>query len=136
MVRLPPRKPIPRHRPLGKVQTSQSWVGPVPPPQALRAFGEIEPSFPERIMRMAEEASAHQRAMEGEAMTQQKAALAGDRSFRTRGQWFAAALAGFFGFLGGWFVHLGHSTSGASVILGTVVSLAIVFVLGRRPASP
>jgi len=83
---------------------------------------------------MAEESSAHQRAMEWEAMAQQKAALAGDRSFRTRGQWFAGALAGFFGFLGEWFVHLGHSTSGASVILGTVVSLAIVFVLGRRPA--
>jgi uncharacterized membrane protein len=84
-------------------------------------------------MQMAEAASAHQRAMEIDAMSQQADSLRGERTFRSRGQWFACGLAGFFGLLGGWFAFLGHPAAGATVITGTVVSLCIVFVLGRKP---
>lgn len=128
-----PNNPIVGATPAGQIQASLTWQGPVPHPQALKAFGDIDASFPKRLVKMAEDAAAHQRAMEMEAMSQQKDSLKGERGFRERGQWFACGLAAFFGFLGGWFAFLGHPAAGASVILGTVVSLAVVFVLGRRP---
>lgn len=44
--------------PLGPQFTSVEYRetsdGPIPPPTMLRAYGDLDPSFPERIMRMAE----------------------------------------------------------------------------------
>lgn len=39
-------------------QTS-SWIGPVPNPDDLQRFGEIDPSFPNRLIEMAEKEQAH-----------------------------------------------------------------------------
>lgn len=120
--------------PVNRIQSVQ-WQGPVPPPQALEAFGKIDASFPERIMRMAELASDHGRAMESEAMRQQKDELEGARESKRRGQWFAAVLAMFFGLVGGFVCFLGHPASGATIITGTVVSLAAVYLIGKASTS-
>lgn len=103
----------------------------MPPPAALHRFGEIDPSFPERMMRMAEQAAEHQRSMEKEAMKQQGDELAGARGSKSRGQWFAAGLAVFFGVVGAWACYLGHPGAGATIIGSTVVSLAAVYLVGR-----
>ncbi len=129
---MPQSRAVPVHgTPMSKVQSVQ-WQGPVPPPQALEAFGNIDPSFPERMMRMAEQAAEHQRAMEADAMEQQKEELKGARESKQRGQWFAAGLALFFGLVGGFVCYLGHPTAGATIITGTVVSLAAVYLIGKR----
>jgi uncharacterized membrane protein len=123
-----------RGTPVGQVLNA-NWEGPMPPPAALRGFGEIDPSFPERMMRMAEQAAEHQRSMEKEAMKQQGADLDGARSSKRRGQWFAAGLAVFFGLVGAWVCYLGHPGSGATIIGSTVVSLAAVYLVGRAAGS-
>lgn len=86
-------------------------------------------------MRMAEEAAQHQQAMEREAMRQQDDEFKGDRGMKRRGQWFAAVLAVVFALVGAWMGYLGHPASGATIITGTVVSLATIYLLGRQPAN-
>jgi uncharacterized membrane protein len=81
---------------------------------------------------MAEEAAQHQQGMEREAMRQQDEVLKGERALKSRGQWFAAALALVFALVGGWMGYLGHPRSGASIILGTVVSLAAIYLIGSK----
>jgi len=110
----------------------QRWQGPTPPPQALEAFGKIDPSFPGRIMRMAEEAAEHQREIENQAMNQQSENHHGILDIQKRAQWFAFALAVFFGLVGCFIVYQGHPASGATVITGVVVGLASVFLIGRK----
>jgi len=119
---------------VGRIQSMQ-WQVPVPHPQILQAFGAIDSSYPERIMHMAEQAAEHQRFMEREAMRQQDAELQSGRTLRGRGQWFAGGLAVFFGLVGAYMASIGHATAGASIITGTVVSLAAVFLIGRSTAN-
>jgi uncharacterized membrane protein len=42
---------------LQSVQTSELYQGPIPHPDILMKFGAVNPEYPERIMRMAEEAA-------------------------------------------------------------------------------
>lgn len=132
------RQQIVSGTPLGvlpRQTTTATWQGPVPPPQSLAGFGEIDQSFPERIVKMAESAAQHQRDMEREAMRQQGEGIKIDSDIRRRGQNFAAGLAVFFGLVGGWGIYLGHPTAGATIISGTVVGLATAFIIGRTTNS-
>ena len=43
---------------------SQSYRGPVPLASEMRGYKEVNPSFPERIMRMAEQEQEHRHAMQ------------------------------------------------------------------------
>lgn len=43
-----------------KTQTAEFYQGSIPPPAMLDSFGKVDPSFPERIMRMAEAAGERQ----------------------------------------------------------------------------
>ncbi len=113
-------------------EASATWFGPLPPPGALKVFGEIDSTFPDRIMKMAEDAAEHQRSMERLAMAQQEADRVQLYRIKARAQWFAGSLAIFFGLVGGWMAYLGHSTASATVIGSVVVGLASVFLLGRR----
>lgn len=81
---------------------------------------------------MAEGAAQHQQAMEQEAMRQQGEVLKGERDMKKRGQWFAAGLALVFALVGAWMGYLGHPTSGATIITGTVVSLAAIYLVGGK----
>ncbi len=49
-------------------QVSQSYSGPIPPPQILEEFERIIPGAAERILHMAEENGKHQREMERSAL--------------------------------------------------------------------
>jgi uncharacterized membrane protein len=40
---------------LQAVQTRELYQGPIPHPDILKKFGAVDPSYPERIMKMAEE---------------------------------------------------------------------------------
>ena len=47
-------------------QISQSFSGPLPPPQVLASYDQILPGCAERIIKMAEEQGLHRRAIETE----------------------------------------------------------------------
>ena len=128
------RQPVTKGTPLSvaiRQASSEHWQGPLPPPKSLKDFGEIDLSFPERIVRMAEAAAQHQRDMEAEAMRQQGEGIRADSTIKQRGQVFAAGLAVFFGLVGAWIAYLGHPGVAATIIGTTVVGLATVFVVGR-----
>jgi uncharacterized membrane protein len=38
-----------------EVETQEMYSGPIPHPDILKKFGDIDPSFPERIMKMTED---------------------------------------------------------------------------------
>jgi uncharacterized membrane protein len=42
------------------------YKGPIPPPDALKNYGQVDPSFPERIMAMAEREQAHRHKLDVE----------------------------------------------------------------------
>jgi uncharacterized membrane protein len=127
-----PADPVshPLARPLAEMVTAR-WVGPLPPPDLLQAYGGIDPSFPERIFRMAETDARHCLDLEVEAMRDQRETLRSIDRFKARGQGCAAGLAVVFAIVGAWMGYLGHPGAGATIITGTVVGLATVFVLGR-----
>lgn len=125
-------RPNPARRPLDRgqvvVQQQQErheiFIGPLPHPDILRQYNELQPGFAERLLALTEQESDHRRAMERQA-------LAENASEVRRGQYFgltiglcglaAAVLAAYFnqpwvgGVLGG----------------GTVVGLVSAFILGR-----
>jgi uncharacterized membrane protein len=45
----------PRPALIQEVETQEMYAGPIPNPDTLKKFGDIDPSFPERIMRMTED---------------------------------------------------------------------------------
>jgi uncharacterized membrane protein len=45
----------PRPTLIQEVETQEIYSGPIPHPDTLKKFGDIDPAFPERIMRMTED---------------------------------------------------------------------------------
>lgn len=75
-------------KPVQKVQVQQLqfYQGSVPHPEILKQLAEIDPSFPERVFRIAEDA-AGERIRDSKAATENSRMLIdGERSFKTRGQ--------------------------------------------------
>lgn len=98
----------------------------------MKRFGEIDPTFPERIMALTEGEANHRREMERvelDALVRDKLA---DRTERMRGQWFGFVLAIVFLVAGGGLVLDGHAWAGGTIATSTLVALVTVFVTGRR----
>ena len=97
------------------------FAGPLPPPNAVAAYGEIAQDFPERIFALTESSLAHRQAMDR------------GRSWRSTAGLVAGAIIAL-AFLGvaAWLIDAGHGVFGT--ILGSVdlVALVSVFVLGHR----
>lgn len=109
----------------------ESWAGPLPPPLSVRAFGEIDPSFPERIVRMAELEGEHRRHLDLEWQR----CLIGDvrrqRDERQRGQTFALTITLAAFMLAGLMAWLGKEVF-ASVLVGvTLLGIVGVFITGQ-----
>lgn len=53
------------------LQVTNQYVGPLPPPEIMQGFGDINSSFPERIMLEFEKNSEHARGQEVKALQAQ-----------------------------------------------------------------
>jgi uncharacterized membrane protein len=103
------------------------WSGPTPSPEVLREYEQIVHGAADRIIALAERQSDHRQKLESKALD----------NGHTR-----ALLGSVFGFtigmtaiLGGIYLALnGQELGGYSIMLGTVTTLAAVFVYGRRSA--
>lgn len=115
-----------------QIELQQSiWQGPLPPPQALAAYEKVKPGFAERILALAEKEAAHRHELDNALLAQESKVAACAPIERRRGQWLGFSLAGFVLITGAAFAVGGYPTQGATIIVGTVVSLAAVFVIGR-----
>jgi len=75
------------------VRMSTWWQGPIPPPELLEAFGEVDPLLPERIMSLAERESSHRQGLERQAQDAEIADRECERDERFRGQMLGFGLA-------------------------------------------
>lgn len=114
-------------------QTTEITVssGLVPPPDVIRAYGEIDPAFPRQIMGWAESEIRHRQGIERELLAEQVAHAREMRSNLRLGQWlgFMIAVLGLSASI--WATLSGHDWVGGVIGGTTVISLVVVFVTGR-----
>lgn len=105
----------------------ESFSGPIPHPDLLKGYEEIQRGFAERIIVMAEEEQRHQIRCEQEIVHSSS-------SQSSRGQWFGFSIAILF-LCGAVVLGLyGHDWLAGILGGGTLVSLVAVF-LSNRPSS-
>lgn len=118
--------------------SESSFSGPIPPPDVLSEYREIDSSFPERCMKMAEKEQEHRHAMEREIteLEKKKLEMAQDfvpreQNLKSRGQSFAFILATTaFGMIA-FSVWMKDSTTAGILAGTTITALAAIFVTGR-----
>ncbi|MFW5635662.1 MAG: DUF2335 domain-containing protein [Thermodesulfobacteriota bacterium] len=66
-----PQKPLPSKNEIKEISqyiaqeiVAEKYSGPIPAPEALRQYGDINPDFPDRIIQMAEKEMKHRHRME------------------------------------------------------------------------
>ena len=106
--------------------TLYQYQGTIPPPEMMEHFARIDPTLPGRIVAMAENEGSDRRLKEKSLI---KKAFALD---------ILSTILGFLSVLGViWlcyqFVQKGYASQAATVACGVIVSLAIIFVLRRKP---
>lgn len=67
--------------------------GTLPPAEEVARYGQINPGFPERIFRLAEEEAAHRREAERNALEAEIRDARTAREQKRRGQWLGFAIA-------------------------------------------
>lgn len=108
------------------VQTqSIAFSGPIPPPAHLEQYERILPGAAERILKMAEEQSAHRRSLETKVIDSGVISS-------NRGLWFGfiIGLAGFS--IVGYSAYLGYEALAGIIAALDLGSLVGVFVYGSR----
>lgn len=103
----------------------QQFSGPLPPPEILEKYNNIEPGFANRIMRMAESQSQHRQAME-------RLIIESRTRYEGRAQILATIIALLLG--GGcvWLISIGKSVEGVAAIIAELAAIAAVFIYGRK----
>ena len=109
-------------------EVSQSFSGPLPPPEILRKFDEVVPGAAERIIKMAEDQSIHRKELEKKVIDSDIA----------RSKWgqilgFVIAIAGLV--VSAIVVVYGSAIAGGIIGVGTLASLVGVFMYGSKTRS-
>lgn len=103
----------------------QTFSGPLPHPDILRQYEQIQPGFAERIMQMAESESRHRRQQENRAMSA--------TIWEVRlGQIFAFLIGSLTIAAGSYTALHGSPIVGGLIGTGGVIGLVTVFILGRN----
>lgn len=117
----------PKHNlPPKQITVAQHYQGVIPPPEMMEHFAEIDPSFPDRILRMAEKEGDARRSRERSIIT---------KSFilDILGLITGVIVVGGVIWLCWKFVEKGYPEQAAWVAGTVMVALAIVFVLRKTP---
>jgi uncharacterized membrane protein len=102
-----------------------SFSGPLPPPNLLRQYQDIQPDFPERLLSLTEQEAAHRRDVTRKAMRLDAVETVIGQVF---GLVVALAAMTMVGYLG----YLGYPVASVVFGFGALSSLVAVFVWGRR----
>ncbi|MCB1201327.1 MAG: DUF2335 domain-containing protein [Leptospiraceae bacterium] len=105
-------------------QFQATFTGPLPPPAIIERYDAVLPGAAERILKMAENQSAHRHEIEKTVIKQN-----GLKSLL--GQIFGLVIAMTVICGGFWMIYLGKSILGLSLVIGSLAALAAVFVVGR-----
>jgi len=102
-----------------------AYSGPLPPPDQLGAYQNIDREFPGRIMAMAEKEQSHRHAMEDRA-------LQSTASFERLGQLCTLLISGAVIAIGALIALKAHAVAGSIVAAVPLASLAAQLISGRR----
>jgi uncharacterized membrane protein len=103
----------------------EQFSGPLPPPNILEQYNRVVPGAAERILKMAEDQSAHRRSLEQKV-------ISSDVLNSKLGLIFGFSI-GLVAILSGvYIVIIDKNNNGYFLSLGTIVALVSVFVYGRR----
>ena len=113
---------------------SHSSRGPIPSPEVIREYGEVDPSFPERIMKTYEKQTEHRHLLEKQDADDRSKDLISVRNEAQRGQYFALII-GLSGMGAGvYLTSIGHWEAGVTFGGGTIAALCSVFIIGKKTA--
>lgn len=107
---------------------SQTFSGPLPPPEVLEKFESVVPGSAERIIKMAEEQSAHRKYLERMVIESDVA-----RSKWGQALGFLIAIAGLA--ISAIIAIYGNAIAGGIIGVGTLASLVGVFMYGSSTRS-
>ncbi|HAF2502209.1 TPA: DUF2335 domain-containing protein [Salmonella enterica] len=107
------------------MMVSQSFSGPLPPPDVIRGYDQILPGGAERIFSMAEKEQAHRHKMDSTAVN---GAIRKDK----RGQWMGFSIAITILAIASVFAWRGNTAFAGALIAIDLIGFVSVFVLGRR----
>lgn len=108
------------------VTTILSFQGPIPPPMLLRQYEDVVPGSADRLIRLTEKQTDHRIDME-------RTIVKGRVGLSVRGQVMAFVLSVFFGVIALWLGLEGHDRLAGTIAVTTIIGLAVVFVLGKKP---
>ncbi|MEJ7610653.1 MAG: DUF2335 domain-containing protein [Ferruginibacter sp.] len=108
----------------GARMTASLYQGVIPPPDMMEHYNEIDPSFPGRILAMAEKEGDHRRAYDKSIL---KKSFSLDIVGNILG--FLAVIA--VAILAYFFMINGHADDGKAIAIGVMIGLATIFVLRK-----
>jgi uncharacterized membrane protein len=104
---------------------SQSYSGPLPPPEVLNQFNQVLPNGAERIMVMVEQQNKHRMSIETTVINNQQWQS-------TLGQYFALGVTLIGLTLAAFSIFFGHDWAGGTIGVATISSVAMAFITGRK----
>jgi len=117
-----PSQPSPA---VSTITQSVSFSGPLPHPALLAKYNEVVANGAERIMAMAERQSAHREFLEAQV-------VAGNVASQARGSHYAFIIC-LVTIVGGFvLIGMGKNILGISAVIGSLATLASVFLIARR----
>lgn len=117
------------------VQQSSLHVGPLPSAEQLKAYAEINPELPERIVLMAEREQSHRHTLEQQELQASVEQHRDNAKYRERGQNYALLISIFFVLASVGFAGLGAPIAGSVLGGATLLGIVSVFVTGRRSSA-
>ena len=122
---VPPAQPDKAAGGVSLTALSMEYAGPLPPPAYLAAYEQIAPGAAQRILAMAEEQAKHRREIESKV-------IGSDTGRSWAGLFIGGILSLAILASGTWVILAGHDTAGTTIITGTLVALAGVFVYATQ----
>jgi uncharacterized membrane protein len=104
-------------------QHVSTYAGPIPPPELLEKFNEIDPGRAARLMDWAEDQSRHRMALESKV-------VGSDIRRSWQGLWCAFTITMTAIILGSALVYVGHDWAGTVIATSGVAGLAGTFIYG------
>ena len=117
------------------LQIASSFAGPIPPPEILLSYEQVQPGLAERIVAMAEKEQSHRHDIDNKTIQIQADELEGRRQLKRTGQNYGLSIALTCIVLGSILVAIGFPVAGTTISTGVVISLVSVFVIGKTVKS-
>lgn len=109
---------------------AHGWSGPLPPPSSLMAYRDVNPTYPDQIVRMA----LREQRMEAKRLNAEIESQRNDGLLQRRGQWMALGLVVLFIAVGVGMTVAGHEKFGLACVGGVMAAVVLSFLGGRALA--